>query len=163
MIDSDQVLIGIVIAIANSKPGSDLKTKIADRFSHENRIPVLRSVCTLGSGTGFQSRSDLKMKIANRFWSENRDPIAKWKSVSDFFETLFDRRCGCDEIWKWGSDWKSGSGKQEPKPARYSGLITPWKDNARLDILDLNRVGLPLTGGNFYHEDSVRLGLFSHQ
>jgi len=76
-IDPDWFLIAIMIAIAVSKSGSDCEMKIADRFSHENRDPISRSVCTCGLKTGFQSRSDLQMKIADRFYRENRDPIAK--------------------------------------------------------------------------------------
>jgi len=45
----------------------DFDLKIADRFSYENRDPILRSVCTYGPETGFQSLIDLKMKNADRF------------------------------------------------------------------------------------------------
>jgi hypothetical protein len=66
-----------MIAITFSQSGSDGEMKIADRFSHGNRDPISRSVCTCGPKTGFQSRSNLQMKIADRFYRENRDPVAK--------------------------------------------------------------------------------------
>jgi hypothetical protein len=45
----------------------DCSFKIADRFSYENRDPILRSVSTCGPETVFQSLIDFKMKNANRF------------------------------------------------------------------------------------------------
>ena len=70
-IDPDWFLIAIMIAIAVLKSGSDcemkieidFEIKIADRFSHENRDPISRSVCTCGPETVFNR---------DRFQDENR-------------------------------------------------------------------------------------------
>jgi hypothetical protein len=53
----------------------DYEIKIADRFSYENRDPILRSVCTCGPEPVFQSLIDLKMQNADRFPDQNRSPI----------------------------------------------------------------------------------------
>jgi hypothetical protein len=63
----ERFLIAIVIAIAISKSGSDFQMKIADRISYENRDPILRTVCTFCSRTGFPSRIDFEMEIGIRF------------------------------------------------------------------------------------------------
>jgi len=41
--------------------------KIGDRFSYENRDPILCSVCIFIPETIFQSLIDFKMKNADRF------------------------------------------------------------------------------------------------
>jgi hypothetical protein len=52
-IDPDWFLIAVMIAIAVLKSRSDCEMKIADRFSHENRDPISRSVCTREPETVF--------------------------------------------------------------------------------------------------------------
>jgi len=75
--------VAIVIAINKWKSLIDLKTKIADRFSCENRIPIFRSVNIIVSQTGFLSRSISKdksrigfdLKNGDRFRNKNRSLI----------------------------------------------------------------------------------------
>jgi len=54
-------------SISKCKSLIDYEIKIADRFSYENRDPILHSVCTFGHETVFQTLIDLKMKNADRF------------------------------------------------------------------------------------------------
>jgi hypothetical protein len=60
---------------AKRKSAIDFTIKTADRFSHENRDPVSRTVRICNSKTGFQSTYDSQMKTADRFYRENRDLI----------------------------------------------------------------------------------------
>jgi hypothetical protein len=114
-------------SISKCKSLIDSEIKIADRFSYENRDPILRSVCTYGPETGFQSLIDFKMKFADRFWSGNRWSIPEWKSISDFSGAVFDRDRDRDCSFKTADrfeNWLPG----EPQtimssPTRWCGSL----------------------------------------
>jgi len=50
----------------------DYEIKIADRFSYENRDPILRSISDFIPGTGFQSQIDLSIESGDQLWDQNR-------------------------------------------------------------------------------------------